>query len=299
MHMALLRADVQNRIQVDSGAGREAGPWSWEEPVDGVVPRHALQDAAVDRLVRDKQVLLLAHERGLVAEVDHERLVEALEQENAARAAAIERGETVYGLSRYDLGEFWTATLAELEAQLRRELSSGPAQPLYVAPEEIEARYDADPEAWAASVAAYEVRRLSVPDDGSGTAATLDRRLDGDATLEQVAARIRGATVTTERLDADDPAPLGSPARHALDRLAGLEPGGRTPPFAAEGRLEVYELLGTRVDRDEALTTYASRIREAIVAERFQALLAERAARSAVEIESRALRSIQMKELQQ
>src|SRR5690606_42119636 len=65
-----------------------------------------------------------------------------------------------------------------------------------------------------------------------------------------------------------------------------------------EGRLDVYELMGKEVNRDDALATYSSRIRETIIAERFDELVADRVRQSSVKFDYDVVRSIQMEELE-
>jgi len=295
LHMSMLRPAVQNRIQVASG---QTGSWDWEQEIDGTVPRHALQDEALEQLTWDKQILLLAKEFGIVNAIDHDALLHALEVENAQRAQAIDAGQVVYGPRSFTLAEFYTSTRTEIETRIKQALSSDPASPLYVAQTDIEAHYDADPEEWSVNVASYDVRRLSVPFETAEQLDELTRELSEAASLDDVASSRADATVTETTLDGAEVTPMRGPLREVLAQLATLSIGERTEPVAAEGRLDVYELMGKEVNRDDALATYSSRIRETIIAERFDELVADRVRQSSVKFDYDVVRSIQMEELE-
>jgi hypothetical protein len=241
---------------------------------------------------------LLAKELGIVGAIDHDTLVDALEVENTGRAEAIAAGQVVYGPRRFGLTEFYTSTRAEVETRIKQALAADATSPLHVTPAEIEAYYDADPDAWAANVATYDVRQLSVPFETSDQLDELTRQLGEDTSLEDLADAWADAEVTETTLDGSEVTPVRGPLQEVLAQLATLRVGGRTEPVAADGRLDIYELLGREVDRDDALATYSSRIREAIIAEKFDELVAGRVRQSSVEFDHDVVRSIQMEELE-
>src|SRR5690606_18882478 len=191
---------------------------------------------------------------------DHDALLHALEVENAQRAQAIDAGQVVYGPRSFTLAEFYTSTRTEIETRIKQALSSDPASPLYVAQTDIEAHYDADPDEWSVNVASYDVRRLSVPFETAEQLDELTRELSEAASLHDVASSRADATVTETTPAGAEVTPMRGPLREVLAQLATLSIGERTEPVAAEGRLDVYELMGKEVNRDDALATYSSRI---------------------------------------
>lgn len=295
LHMSMLRPTVQNRIQVSTG---HTGTWSWEREIEGTVPRHALQEAALSQVARDKQIFLLAKELGIVPDLSYDAMVNAFETENAWRAEAIDTGQVVYGPRSFTLAEYYASTRTEIETRIKQALASDAASPLHVTPTDIEAHYDADPEAWSANVATYDVRRLSVSFEAPEQYEELAGQLADGAALEDLARFSEDATVTETTLDGAEVTPTRGPLQEVLAQLATLRVGERTEPVAAEGRLDVYELLGKEVNRDDALATYSSRIRDVIVAERFDELVDDRVGQSHVEFDHDAVRSIQMEELE-
>lgn len=300
-HMSLQLRSVQNRIQVEQ---ETSGPWDWEQEIDGVPARHLLQDAALEQLARDTQVFLLAREHGLVDDIGYQAMTEAMAAENAARRQAVDRGEIVYGTVEFAPREYYATVLTELETQLRRVLSADADGELYVGQAEIEARYDAEPENWATNVAAYHTERLRVPapaDAGERTELheELGAMLATTDTLAEIAARFAGADVATETVDGSAQVSLRGPERDVLTQLTGLGIGDRTQAVEREGYLIVHELTGREVNRDEALEAYTTRIREAILAEKFEDLLSARIQASDTDIDLATVRSIDMEELEQ
>lgn len=299
-HMSLQLRAVQNRLQVEHGL---TGPWDWEQPVDGVPARQVLQDAALEQLTRDKQVFLLAQELGLIESADHATLLEAMTEENAARGEAVARGEVVYGTVEFGQREFYATVLTELETQIARTLSAEPDGELYVSRAEIEARYLAEPENWTANVARYRTQRLRVPlPEDSAERAGLHEALRaelGIGTLADVAAAFPGSDLAEEIIDGSQQVSLRGPDRDVLTHLTDLETGQRTDAVEREGHLIVYELTGREVNSDEALEAYATRIREALLAEKFEDLLSARIGASDIDVDHATVRSIDMEELEQ
>lgn len=73
----------------------------WDTERDGIVPYKRLADATVEKLKYYRAVYETAVEQGYVDYPDYEHMLKRMEAENDARAAKIEKGDAVYGLSRF------------------------------------------------------------------------------------------------------------------------------------------------------------------------------------------------------
>jgi hypothetical protein len=290
-HMRVLEPAVQNELQVARGA--TGAPLDWDVVVDGESGRDVLRERALDQAVADKQLLLLAQEAGLVADVDFAALTDAREAENAGRAAAVARGEVVYGLTRFGQAEYYTHTLTELRTRLRETLSAEPGDPLHVTDAEVAAAYAAAPEEWAANVTTYRLTRLTVPAgaDRDAIRTTLAREVAAEPDLAAVATAHPGASVATETLDGAASA-LTPPQQQTLQLVTGLATGQATPPVDEGTGLVVLRVDEVAVDTGRALAEYGSRIRESVVAEKLDGYLARRTDDSAIVVDRTALATI-------
>lgn len=301
-HMSLLRRDVQNRIQTAAAAG---ATWDWELQVDGRSARQVLVDEALAQLATDKQVFLLATELGLLDSADHQGFLRRLEAENSRREQAARNGQIVYGLTEFSAQEYYSSTLSELRTSIVQALAAQPESGFEVTEADIRGRYESEPDAWTAGVASYGVLRLAVPISASDPAQRAEQLSEvavatvDAATLRELADAYPGVTLSDELVEGADPNSVVGPRREALSQLALLEIGDRTSPIETEGEFVVYELTGKEVDTQQALVAYSGRIREAILADRFEALIAERVRTSDVNVDQTVMQTIEMEEVKQ
>lgn len=301
-HMDMLQREVQNGIQNRHSV---PGTWDWQEPIGGEVPLETLQDAALEQAIWDKQIFLVAVELGLLDSARHSELLAATEAENHRRENATAAGEVVYGLREFEAQQFHRSLLTELEAEILRQLDDPVADlSLHVTDEEIGARLDADPDAWTVNVAVYDVERLAVPvpsdPEERREAANEARAQLADAGFEAFAAQVdpdAGAHLSSERIEGGDPDWRVGPRGEVLALVEGLEVGEHTAPVLQGGELVIYELTGKEVDRDQALTAYSSRIRQTLLAEGLEDLIAERMETGDIDVDLTAVRSVDMEEV--
>ncbi|SDT81058.1 peptidylprolyl isomerase [Actinoplanes derwentensis] len=209
-----------------------------------------LSDRVLDEIKHDKTLWLLAQEQGLVDSVDHADLLASLDEENKRRARTAAEGGVVHGLVEFGAEEYYAHRLAELTTALRQALSDQ----LPVTDAEVRAAFDADKAQWSANATVYTYRELVVPE-------ALD--------LEVVASRLATLATVTVRGE----------SRHDQDLLAvlsALGPGQISAPVIGAGQVTYYELTGRTVDERAAFATYASRIRQSLVEEKFQQFLQRR-----------------------
>lgn len=284
-HMRLLRPAVQNQIQVQRGI--TAGPLDWDAEVDGTTARQVLEDRALDEIAKDKIVFIVAHELGLVDYVDFSGFESALADENASRARDLADGDVVYGVTSFTQAEYYSHTVTDLRTRMQTALSEHDSDPLHVTDRELTDYYRAHAGDWAANATRYKLTCLTVPVAGDREAVRTDlaARLRGTPDLTAVAAGYPGSTVHLRTLDAADATRPTVPDQEALQQVAGLATGQVTAPLDDGGSLVVWRVDVKTVDDARALSLYASRIRAAVVAEKFDAYLARRVGNSDIVVD--------------
>ncbi len=102
-----LAAASQKKYEVTSYfSGKSGGNVDsdfWEREIEGEVPYKKLAEAAIEELKYFHAVYGLAAEKGYVENDDYQSFLERWESENKIRKEKIEKGEVVYGLSEYTL----------------------------------------------------------------------------------------------------------------------------------------------------------------------------------------------------
>lgn len=284
-HLRLLRPTVQNQIQVQRGTTAER--LDWDAEVDGTTARRVLEGRVLDEIAQDKTVFIVAHELGLVDYVDFSGFESALADENASRARDLAGGEIVFGLTSFTPAEYYSHTVTDLRTRMQTALSEDVSDPLYVTDRELTDYYRAHAGDWAANATRYKLTRLTVPVTGDREAVRTDlaAKLQGTPDLTAVAAGYPGSAVQVRTLDAADATRPTVPDQEALQQVAGLATGQVTAPLDDGGSLVVWRVDVKTVDDARALSLYASRIRAAVVAEKFDAYLAQRVSDSDIVVD--------------
>ena len=78
----------------------------WEGSFGGENPCQRLIDDTISTLLTQRAMYSLAEERGYIEDGSYQGILERLEKENTLRAAKIERGEVVYGLTSFSLAQW-------------------------------------------------------------------------------------------------------------------------------------------------------------------------------------------------
>lgn len=288
-HMDRLRAAVQNEVQVARGSTGE--PLDWSAEVGGGSAADLLRERALDAAVADTVLLVVAQEAGVVADADLGAVLAARDAENARRAEAVARGEVVYGPATLGVQEHYAGVLTEVRTRVLGGLGAEPGGLLHVTDADVEAAYAAAPQDWAANATTSRLTRLSVPvaDDRDAARAALAADVAALPDLEAVAAAHPGATLATETITGTTG--LTPPQQEALQRVAGLVAGEATDPADEGDALVVLRVDDIAVDGEQALATYATRIRAALAAERLDAYLDSRTDDSDIVVDHAALAS--------
>lgn len=274
-HMRHLAPTVQNQI---SNQYRVDGAVDWRARYGGRTALDRLSAAALDEIRADKALLLLAREQGLAVAVDHDDFLDEMAAENERRAAAVAEGQVVYGVTSFSADEYYSHRLTEIKTELAKRL------PLPVSDAEVKAAFEADPQAWSANATTYTYSRLVVP-----VRAGLDKRVAAAKRLADVAAREPGATLTKATWKGGG---LNGHDQELAAVLGKLAPGQISAPVRGTGQITYYQLDGRRVDEAAALTAYAGRIREALVAKKFDQYLQRRVDGSAIEVDTAAVNTL-------
>jgi hypothetical protein len=300
-YMDLLKRDVQNQVSLEHPTDE---PWDWDRELGDTTPLRMLQEAAWERLQQDKTLLILGQESGLLPAADFDTVVAAFDAENQARAAASAKGEIVFGPTQYAFTEYYGSVMSRLRTDLGEALSKTADQPLYTSDAEVLATFETDPDAWSANATTYRVLRLSVPGPQTPAArdavmAQLAAGLDAGEDLESIAQGLDGAEVLEATLQGGETVSLHSPEADELAAVSALAVGERTPAFEGAGEIYVDQLISKEVNSQEALQEYRVRIRDSVIAEKLDTLVAERVARADTDVDPDVLHTIELKELNQ
>ena len=256
---------------------------------------HVQRQESLDKVWRDKVLLILANEQGFGVPVDHEDFLTELAEENERRAKAVANGEVVYGLTEFSLDEYYAHRLAEIGTALKRRLGESGA--LRVTDAEVRRAFDANRDKWNAGATVYRYTKLVVRVPAN-EALDVQRRVAAASDLATAAARERDAELTTGTFDGA----AAGVTTHGPDLLPVLEPlaaGELSVPVVGADELTYYRLDSKTVDADAAFAKYAQRIRQSLVDEKFDHLLRSRIATSDRQVDSEAIAAINAKDVQE
>jgi hypothetical protein len=235
-----------------------------------------LRAQALAEAERDKVLLLIANEQGLVDSVDHADFMKSVDQENARRADAERKGEVVYGLTEFSPEEFYGKRIADLTTELRKR------QP--VSDAEVRTAFDKDPGAWSANATTYAYSKLIVPRPVAvaGDLSAVAKRYP--------AARLSRATYQPGGVSAHD--------QELLAMLTALRPGQISKPVPGGGEVTYYQLDRRIVDEDKAFAEYSPRIRLSLTGEKFSRLVEKRLASSDIKVDADAMADVDAEEVE-
>ncbi|QFR01996.1 hypothetical protein F9278_44020 [Streptomyces phaeolivaceus] len=298
-HMRRLAPTVQNELRNAYGLG---GTLDWNAKAGGRTALQRLESRALDEIERDKTVLVVAEEQGLVDSVDHADFLTELAKENESRAEAVAAGRTVYGVTEFSPDEYYSHRLTELTTGLKKRLGAEAGGPLKVTDVEVRHAFDSDRDAWSANATTYTYTRLVVPmpaDAPSERATRLQRRVSAAERLADVVPGEPGARLTTATYDGGGATSLNAHDQDLTTVLGGLRTGEVSAPVPGTGQITYYELDGKRVDEDKAFAAYSQRIRQSLVEEKFDQYLQRRIDDGDIDVDSAALGAINAEDVQQ
>lgn len=240
-----------------------------------------LRQRALDEIRHDKALLILAREQGLIDSVDHDDFLASVDDENASRSAARAGGDVVYGVTEFAPEEYYGKRITDLTTALEKKLSAT-GGPVAATDAEVRAAFDADRGEWSANATTYAYSTLVVP----ASAAVGKPRALRDA------AGVPGARLTTGTYDGGAATGLNGHDQELLAVLTTLQPGQVSAPQPGPGEVTYYQLDRRTVDEDAAFTTYAPRIRQSLVTEKFSQYLQRRAAAVDMDVDQAAVDAI-------
>lgn len=101
----------------------------WRTEYGGSTPIEALRDLALGDAIRMKLELRSAFEQGIIESVSYEDLIEQMARENERRAAAVARGEPIYGPVRFEEDSFVDFYRSKINTALREALAADELEP--------------------------------------------------------------------------------------------------------------------------------------------------------------------------
>jgi len=246
-----------------------------------------LRERALAEAEKDKVLLLLAEERGLIDSVDHEDFLAEVRAENKRRAESARRGEVVYGVTEFSPEEYYTKRLTDLTTALKNALP--------VTDAEVRAEFDADRASWSAGATTYAYSTLVIPVPAGASAdypAGLQSRVAAVGGLADVAADEPGARLTSATYAGGESSGVNAHDQDLMAVLTALSPGQISAPVPGTGQITYYRLDRRTVDADAAFAKYAARIRQSLAGEKFDRYVDTRLAGSDIEVDTEALADI-------
>lgn len=292
-HMERVRPAIENEVLVETGSGSV----DWEAPLGDATAIDRLRTAALEELAADRVVLDLGHDRGLVPFSDFAGFEQALADTNTARAAQLDEGEVVYGLTSFRAQEFYGRTIADLRTKLVSALRSGSDPVIDVSDEEVRGAFDAHAGDWTLNASTYQLTRIAVP-LASTTAEQFAARLAAEG-VDAVSGADPDTTVSASTLDGATGLLDGgsrTPDPRLVAEVATLPAGALSSPVVELGEHVVYRVDAVTVDHDAAFTAYADRIRAQLENTALDALIAERVAAQVRQMNSNALHQLTMED---
>jgi len=207
----------------------------WTTSFDGETPEQWVKKRALDECVRIKVELMLARDKGVIADVSYQAFLRALKRENQRRREFLASGQPIYGPQQYREDEFFTYFYNNVLIELKRRLGR---QELRPSQEELEARYRADKERFYDR--GYRIRMWEIE-----TSYMRQRGETKTLTREQARAKIEEAKARLDRGERfEEVAPDYNEDRTLLERVMD-EHTGRTDlnrtPKAVEQALKLEE----------------------------------------------------------
>jgi hypothetical protein len=205
-----------------------------------------------------------------------------MERENASRREAVARGEIVYGVTEFTPKEFYSRAVTNMRSQLVAQLGA-PDGPLEVDDDAVRAAFEADPSAWEAGVADYDVDVVEVPQPDLDVAGCSTALIAQDTT--GAAALCPGATTTRRTLVGGQDLPAGSPDGALLAAAQSVDVGRTAGPVPLSQGAALVHLLERRADPESALSTYRERIRAGLIEKALDALIDEKVRGAVVSVD--------------
>lgn len=160
-HMQRNRANVQNYFNKTYGISLTDD--MWETKFGDETPIDKLKKVSMDECLKDKALLILAKKEGVIDYVDYQSFLGALEEENRSRAAALKKGEVVYGITNFTAEEYYGHMVTDVQTKLEKILSNTEKDPLYVSESEAKEYLSHNKGDWVQNATTYDVVQLFIP----------------------------------------------------------------------------------------------------------------------------------------
>ncbi len=136
--------------------------WKKEYGENKETPIQVLKEKAAAELTEKHIVLSFAKNRGLIAEDDFEYIQKNHQKENASREEQLKNGETIYGVTKFELWDYYDWYVSNCMVQLRnRELQN-------ISEEDVKKYYDENKEEIFTTDAVLQCREYEIPLEAYG-----------------------------------------------------------------------------------------------------------------------------------
>ena len=125
--MLLQRAEVYNYYYEEYGI--IDSDKFWEQKINQKSPLEMLKDLALQKAVRCKIQQILALEKGIVDQIDFDRIISKMEDENQRRKEKVEKGEVIYGALKFTQRTFFAHEFDKMLMSLKVELLKSELKP--------------------------------------------------------------------------------------------------------------------------------------------------------------------------
>ncbi|MGB8451540.1 MAG: peptidylprolyl isomerase [Anaerocolumna sp.] len=251
----------------------------WQDPVDGITPDNYLKDNAYKECIKTKSLLLLAKENKLLDFVDYHDFLKAVKKENENRALSVKKGEIVYGMVNFTSKEYLGHLKTELEINLIKSLSQKDEDPLYITKEEIREYFNSHKEEWSENSTATKVWDISLAkeiEDSKSLLLELREQLSRDENMEIRKEMIKNFKEIhfTERIFTADSYKEDLYSCMEVRTLADkMQVNEVSTILESENEYHIVWVLDRQTDEEKAYKAYESRIKEALLHEKFNQYL--------------------------
>ncbi|MFM9279892.1 peptidyl-prolyl cis-trans isomerase [Paenibacillus jiagnxiensis] len=273
-HMKKLQAQVQNEFQTKYGV--TLGKDDWEEEFAGRKPLRDLQAKALEEIIRDKTVFILAKEEQLIDYVDYSDFLKAMEEENQNREKAAASGEIVYGLMNFSAEPYYSHVLSALKTALKTALSENEGDPLYIERGEVEAYFQANKADWAVKGTSYKLTKITIPvtqENKSAIQAEVNQLISYNAGFAEIRSKFSDAQAVEEVIEEENASNQNTFNNELLMKLKVMTAGEMTAPMETRQGLMVYRLDEIVLDEQKALNEYRYQITQQLLDEKLDEYL--------------------------
>lgn len=251
----------------------------WREPIDGITPENYLKDNAYKECIKTKSLFLLAKENKLVDFVDYNDFLKTVKKENENRALSVKKGEIVYGIINFTPKEYLGHLKTELETNLIKSLSQKDKDPLYITEEEIREYFNSNKEEWSensTTTKVWDIYSSKEKGDSKSLLLELREQLSSDKNMDErikIINNVKEIHFTERIFTADSYNEDLYSCMEVRTRADQMQVNEVSTILESEKEYHMVWVLDRQTDEEKAYKAYESRLKEALLHERFNQYL--------------------------